>query len=164
MPVDSLVLRIDEIDDRLDSDSDKERSDKERSDKERSEGRNTRGERKIDTTLFILYDHVHKEYLVRGSRRGNFTPYSFVCSTMADVRSFVEWAICIHNRVSYTLMNYNDLPFHSIEITYDYLAEHYDERQNEVVGYDNCKLKFNDSFLNNYLRILRNVYNRYERA
>lgn len=135
MPIDSLVLRIDEI--------------------EATTGN-------IDTTLFIIYDAVNEEYLVRGSRRGNFTPYSFVSLTMDDMMSFVEWAIGIHNRVSYTLLNYNDLPFHSQAITYQYLCENYNIQCNEIVGYDNCKLKFRDRFLKNYLRLLRNIFNHYE--
>jgi len=137
MPVDSLVLRIDEI--------------------EKLSG-------KIDTTLFILYDHVNQEYLIRGSRRGIFYPYSFVCPALKDARNFVETTIGLHNRVCYNLMNYNDLPYDSAEITYEYLCERFDQVRNEVVAYDKYKLKYNDSYLNQYLSILRNTFNHYIRT
>lgn len=137
MSGDSLVLRIDEIE--TDSIS-------------------------VDTTLFIFYDHFEQAYMIRGSRRGNFTPYSFTCASQQDTSLFVEMAIGNHNRVSYTLVNYQDLPMDSGNIDYDYLMENFSRKYNEVVGYDGCKLKFHDSDLTRYLRILRVVANDYVSA
>lgn len=131
---DSLVLRIDEVE---------------------------KEDNKVDTTLYILYDHVNAEYLIRGSRRGAFNPYSFVCESQNDTCRFVESVVGIQNKVSYTLINYNDLPMDANEITYDYLDEEFDIRHNEVVGYDKLKLKYNDKFLNRYLRMIRVVFNHY---
>jgi len=132
--LDSLVLRVDEFD-------------------------NTN---RIDTTLFVFYDHSVREYVIRGSRRGEFAPYSFVCRTQKDTSLFIETAIGIHSKVSYTLINYKDLPFNSLDIDYDYLFVNFDPRYNEVIGYDKLKLKYNDSNLNRYLRILRVVFNHYD--
>lgn len=132
MSGDSLVLRIDEID-----------------------------SGKVDTTLFLFYDHFSGVYMIRGARRAAYTPYSFSCGSQKDTSLFVEMTIGKHNKVSYTLVNYPDLPRDSASIDYDYLIDNFNPRYNEVVGYDKCKLKFHDSDLNRYLRLLRVVCNDY---
>lgn len=116
---------------------------------------------KIDTTLYIFYDHSISMYCIRGSRRGEYNPYSFTCSSMKDVSMFVENIIGVHNLVSYTLLTYGDLPYNSNMIDFDYLEDNSDTKYNEIVGFDNVKLKYNDSFLRNYLRMIRVVYNEY---
>jgi len=122
---------------------------------------NDRDTHKIDTTLYIFYDHSTENYCIRGTRRGEYNPYSFTCVSSKDVSMFVENVIGLENRVSYTLLNYGDLPYESENIDYDYLEDCYDRKHNEIVGYDNMKLKYNDSFLRNYLRMMRVVYNNF---
>lgn len=133
MSGDSLVLRIDEID----------------------------ITKRVDTTLFIFYDHNSHQYMIRGSRRGDYSPYSFTCGSQKDTSLFVEMVVGKGSKVSYTLINYADLPLQSEDIDYDYLFDNFSPKYNELVGYDKCKLKFHDSDLNRYLRLLRVVSNDY---
>jgi hypothetical protein len=133
MSGDSMVLRIDEID----------------------------PTKRVDTTLFAFYDHITEQYMIRGSRRGEFTPYSFTCGSQRDTSLFVEMVVGKDSTVSYTLINYSNLPLLSEEIDYDYLCDNFSPKYNELVGYDKCKLKFHDSDLNRYLRLLRVVFNDY---
>ncbi len=115
----------------------------------------------IDTTLYVFYDHSTSMYCIRGSRRGNYNDYSFTCSSQRDVSMFIEYVIGTQNKISYTLLNYGDLPFDSYLFDFDYLEDNYDIKYNEVVGFDGLKLKYNDHFLKNYLRMIRVVYNEY---
>jgi len=135
MSVDTIVLKIEELE------------------------RDSPGE--IDTTLYIFYDHAISMYCIHGSRRGEYSPYSFTCSSDKDVSLFVENIIGNRNKVSYTLLTYKDLPYDSGTIDFYYLNHNVDNNRkyNEIVGFDNMKLKYNDRFLKNYLRMIRVVYN-----
>ena len=116
----------------------------------------------IDTTLYILYDTRTERYVIRGKRRSTNTcdskPYSFEVVSSRDLCDFIECVIDPLNRVSYTLYNYDNLNEHSDDITYEFLEE-YDNKEYEIVGYDNRKL--NRQELLKQLRILRSVFNYY---
>lgn len=117
---------------------------------------------RIDTTLYVFFDITTSQYAIRGSRRGSFYPYSFRCDSQKDVALFVETIIGSKNHVSYTLINYGDMPFDTNLIDFYYLSDNFDPERNEIIGYDRVKLKYNDSYLKRYLRILRVVFNDYE--
>jgi hypothetical protein len=117
---------------------------------------------KIDTTLYVFFDITTSEYAIRGSRRGSFYPYSFRCASQKDVSMFIENIIGLKNKVSYTLINYGDMPFDTNSIDFYYLSDNFDPEHNEIIGYDTLKLKYNDSYLKRYLRLLRVVFNYYE--
>ena len=138
MSVDTIVLKIEEIDDKVLN--------------------------RVDTTLYIFYDHVLSTYCIRGTRRGTYTPYSFTCNSSRDVCLFVENIIGPNNKVSYTLLTYHDLPYESDNINVDYLEYNFDRQNDEIVGYDNVKLKRNDCILRDYLRIIRVMYNNFVRV
>jgi hypothetical protein len=116
----------------------------------------------IDSVFYVFFDNLTQKYCIRGSRRGNFYPYSFTCDSQHDVSLFVEFSLCIRNRVSYTLINYGDLPFEVDSIDFNYLEENFDQKRNEIVGYDKLKLRRNDRNLRDQLRLLRVVYNEYD--
>jgi hypothetical protein len=117
---------------------------------------------KLDTSMFVLYDQVERQYIVRGARtetkKLNSVPYSFRCEQARDLADFISVAVCKENRMSYVLYNYKDLPLSTDDITYDMLygAEY---PSNEVAAYDN--MRYNRKTLLKYLGMLKNVFNYY---
>ena len=115
---------------------------------------------KTDTKLYILYDKSINRYIIRGSRqdtsRVKTCTYSFECEFAKDLVDFIDFLIDHSNTVSYILYNYDNLPALSNDITYEFLHDHGDAR-NEIAGYDNQKL--NKKVLVKNLRMLRNVFN-----
>jgi hypothetical protein len=116
----------------------------------------------IDTTVYILYDVNEGKYVVRGQRRCTPThqscTYSFDCEFAEDLVDFLRYLICKTNTVNEVLYNYDNLPYNSNEITYEFLKAH-DDRNYEISGYNGYKLKKNRLLRN--LRMLRNVFNYY---
>ena len=117
---------------------------------------------KIDTTVYVLYDKNEHHYVVRGQRRWSekvqSCTYSFNSESAQDVADFLQYIICKENTVNETLMNYDNLPGSSNDITYEFLQE-YCHNDYEVAGYDRQKLGRKRLLRN--LRMLRNVYNFY---
>jgi hypothetical protein len=115
---------------------------------------------KTDTSLYLLYDKSIHRYIIRGSRqdtsRVKTCTYSFECEFTKDLLDFIDFLIDESNTVSYILYNYDNLPALSNDITYDFLHDHGDAR-NEIAGYDNQLLKRKE--LVKYLRMLRNIFN-----
>ena len=125
----------------------------------------------IDNTLFILYDTQLEKYVIRGKRNDckkyNFLPYSFTCKNEKDIFEFINFSICSSNKLSIDLMNYDNLPYDSDDITFDFLIDNVD-RNYEIFAYDNVKI--NKKKRNNYfckknmiklLRMIKNVANEY---
>jgi len=115
-----------------------------------------------DTIMYLIYDKRHRQYIIRGSRRATsvteMLTYSFTCDSAQDLADFIEFAIDRHNRISYILYNYDNLPEFANEITYDFLQDN-DELTYEIAGYDDQRFSRNTLIRN--LKMLRNVYNRY---
>ena len=130
-PTDCLVLRIDEFD---------------------------RDSRKLDTSMYVLYDTNEEVYVIRGKRPDAWETYSFYCDTMHDTLDFVRTVICKENLWSYSLYNFNNLALDSDDITFGDL-EYSVRKEVEVAGYD--YQNYNKKTLKRMLRILRNVYNYY---
>ena len=118
--------------------------------------------KEIDTTVYVLYDKNEHHYVVRGKRRESENQpsysYSFNCEYAADLADFLQYIICKYNIVNETLMNYDNLPGISNDITYEFLQDYF-HLDYEVAGYDRQKL-VRKRLLKN-LRMLRNVYNYY---
>ena len=117
----------------------------------------------LDTTLFVLYDKNEEKYLIRGKRSsysGNEpNSYSFNCNYTSELNDFINLVICPKSRLSYTLLNYNDLPCNSENIDYDYLISLDDDKIYEVTGYDNQT--YNKKKFLRILRTLKYVFNYY---
>ena len=115
---------------------------------------------KIDTILYIFYDKSVERYIIRGSRAP--TPhiktcsYSFECESTRHLVDFIQFLIDPTNSSSIILYNYDNLPLTSNEVTFDFLSE-YDNLRNEISGYDNVILK--RKLLLKNLRMLRNIFN-----
>ena len=113
-----------------------------------------------DTTLYIFYDVSYRKYVIRGKRRetplNKSCTYSFECKFSEDLVDFIEFVIDKSNNVSYIMYNYDNLPFLSNDVTFEFLSDYADVVY-EISGYDNKKLKRRN--LLRYLIILRNVFN-----
>jgi hypothetical protein len=116
----------------------------------------------VDTTIYVLYDKNEYHYVLRGKRRETVNQtaytYSFNCESAQDLADFLQYIICKDNTVNETLMNYDNLPGSSNDITYDFLQDYF-HMDYEIAGYDRQKLGRKRLLKN--LRMLRNVYNFY---
>jgi hypothetical protein len=116
----------------------------------------------VDTTVYVLYDKNKHHYVVRGQRRCSekhqSCTYSFNCDYAEDLADFLQYIICKENTVNETLLNYDNLPGSSNDITYGFLEE-YCHADYELAGYDGQK--FGRKRLLRNLRMLRNIYNYY---
>jgi hypothetical protein len=116
----------------------------------------------LDHTVFILYDSMKRQYIIRGKRaslllgKQTSPTYSFVCDEPHNLVSFLTTIISKKNLWTYTLYNYDNLSEDSNNITYEFLKE-YECEQYELCGYDEAV--YNKKELSNYLNILRTVYN-----
>jgi hypothetical protein len=113
----------------------------------------------LDTTIFLLYDKKERQYVIRGKRavtkRYDSCDYSFVCNKINDLVDFLGFVICKQNFWTYVLYNYDNLPYDSNDITYDFLTDV--SSVYEISGYN--KQKYNKNKLLTNLRMLRNVFN-----
>ncbi len=113
----------------------------------------------LDTSIFVLYDKKEHEYVIRGKRRvterHDACDYSFVCEFAKDLADFISFVICKENLWTYVLYNYDNLPYDSNDITYDFLTDV--SPVYELGGYD--KQKYSRRKLLQNLRMLRNVFN-----
>jgi len=117
--------------------------------------------KELDTTLYILYDKKEHHFIVRGKRFSKKiypAVYSYNCEFAHELAKFITFVICMKNQWTYTLYNYDNLPYKSDEITYDFF-ERNDSREYELGAYD--RQKYNKKELLKNLRILRNVFNYY---
>ena len=118
--------------------------------------------RETDNTIYLLYDTLKREYVIRGIRTSSstteFDPYSFRCQQMKPVCDFLSLVIDNNNIVSYSMYNLNDLPLYSDDITHELLEESC-YKVNEIVGYDN--LHFNMKTLRKYVGIVSELFNPY---
>jgi len=116
----------------------------------------------IDTTLYILYDKKEHNYVIRGRRK--WTPkyksctYSFVCESTKVLADFIQYIFCSANKINETLYNYDNLPYSSKDVTFEFLQD-YDHSDYELTGYD--KQSFNRKNLIKKFQILRNISNYY---
>jgi hypothetical protein len=118
----------------------------------------------LDTTMFVLYDVIEKMYFVRGKRSDTSLlrqsiPYSFQCKGAENLADFISFTICVKNKWTYVLYNYDDLPNYSDEITYTYLKEMDNDSRYEIAGYD--KKNYCREHLVKSLKMLKNVFNTY---
>jgi len=120
------------------------------------------GTGKIDTTVYVIYDKRNHKYLIRGSRRlsSKYEPctYSYECQFAHELLDFIQYLICPNNKINEILYNYDNLPYNSSDITFDFLNENAYEDY-EISGYNDFTLKRRR--LLKVLRMLRNVFNNY---
>jgi hypothetical protein len=115
----------------------------------------------IINRLFISYDIEQESYVVYGKseRTGiDNEQYFFRSDRSADMYKFVEFIIGKYAYSSYTLYNYNNMPFDLEDVDYYFMEANMDIRY-EIAVYDEVILK-KKNFRKN-LHMLKNVYNFY---
>ena len=115
----------------------------------------------LDTTIYVLYDKMEHQFVVRGQRANDQIPsctFSFNCEFAEELADFITFVICKKNLWTYVLYNYDNLSYNSNDITYEFLDE-YDHGDYEIAGYNN--LTMNKKKLIRDLRMLKNISNYY---
>jgi hypothetical protein len=118
--------------------------------------------KELDTNIYILYDTKNNNYVIRGRRK--WTPYqqsctySFVCECEIELTNFLRYIICKNSNVNEILYNYNNFPWDSNNITFEFL-NNYEHSDYEISGYNNKKFK--KSRIIQHLQMLKNIYNVY---
>lgn len=115
----------------------------------------------IVNRLFISYDIENESYVVygKGSNVGiDNEQFFFRSDRSADLYKFVRFVIGKDSYSSYTLYNYNNMPFDLEEVDYYFMESNMDIRY-ELAAYDNMRLNKRDFRRN--LHVLKNVYNFY---
>jgi len=115
----------------------------------------------LDNTIYVLYDKKKQYFVVRGQRATNEMDscvFSFICKNVYDLANFLSFVVCTKNKWTYVLYNYDNLPYMSDNITYEFLKEH-DSKVYELSGYE--LRKYNRDELIGNLKMLKNVFNYY---
>jgi len=117
----------------------------------------------LDTTLFVLYDKNEETYLIRGKRsdtnESKSISYSFNCYYSKELNDFISFILCPESKLSYTLINYDDLPLDHENIDYHYLKNLDNNKLYEIVGYDNQE--YDKKKILNILKFLKYMFNYY---
>ena len=116
----------------------------------------------IANRLFISYDIEQQSYVVYGKSVRpvgiDNEQYFFRSDKSSDMYKFVRFIISKDSYSSYTLYNYNNMPFELEGGAYYVMEANMDIRY-ELAAYDNMRLK-NRDFRRN-LHMLKKVYNFY---
>jgi hypothetical protein len=115
----------------------------------------------IVNRLFLAYDVEQESYVVYGKseRTGiDNEQYFFRSDKSSDMYKFVKFVISKESYSSYTLYNYNNMPFDLEGVDYYFMEENMDIRY-ELAAYDNVQLAKKEFRKN--MHMLKNVYNFY---
>jgi hypothetical protein len=115
----------------------------------------------IVNRLFLAYDVEQESYVVYGKseRTGiDNEQYFFRSDKSSDMYKFVKFIISKESYSSYTLYNYNNMPFDLEGVDYYFMEENMDIRY-ELAAYDNVQLAKKEFRKN--MHMLKNVYNFY---
>jgi|694.fasta_scaffold59530_3 hypothetical protein len=115
----------------------------------------------IDNRLFIAYDSEQETYVVYGKCNAvavDCQPYFFRADRSCDMYKFVKFVIGKETVCSYTLYNYNNMPYDLEEVDYYFMEENMDIRY-DIATYDRVRLSKREFRKN--LKMLKNVYNFY---
>ena len=115
----------------------------------------------IVNRLFLAYDVEQESYVVYGKseRTGiDNEQYFFRSDKSSDMYKFVKFIISKESYSSYTLYNYNNMPFDLEGVDYYFMEENMDIRY-ELAAYDSVRLTKREFRKN--LHMLKNVYNFY---
>lgn len=116
---------------------------------------------KIIHRLFLSYDTEQESYVVYGRNLLSgidSEPYFFRADKSSDMYKLVKFVIGKNSYCSYTLYNYNNMPFDLEGVDYEFMETNMDIRY-ELAAYDHVHLKKKD--FRKQLRMLKNVYNFY---
>jgi len=115
----------------------------------------------VDAILYILYDKEEHRFILRGRRNNEnieFNSFSFQCDYAHELEPFIRFLIGKDNKVLTDLINYQELPMSSDDITFEYLEEN-DTKTNQLIAY--LPSNYKSKKIRSALRLLRDVYNRF---
>jgi len=125
-------------------------------------GKTTNLSNTIDNRLFIGWSEQNQEYFVRGKRQDtrstDYVPYNFKSKYTDDLYDLIEFFVGNEGiNKSIMIYNYNNIEEYKIPtLTYEFFESNMDKNY-EISGYDNVKLKRRE--LMKYLRLLKNIVN-----
>jgi hypothetical protein len=106
---------------------------------------------KIDTRLFVTYDFVEDTFVLYGKRENKieldtgriqtkFRPFFFRFTKKREIYNCIELIISRESNCSYTLYNYDNMPYNCDTVNYDDLADNMNFNY-ELVMYDDVKIR-----------------------
>jgi hypothetical protein len=121
----------------------------------------------IDTRLFVSYDFVEETYVLYGKRENitdtndghtatKFKPFFFRFGKKRDIYNCIEILISRESNCSYTMYNYDNMPYNCDTVTYDDLADNMNFNR-ELVVYDDVKIRRRK--LQPILSTIKNAFN-----
>jgi hypothetical protein len=104
----------------------------------------------VETRLFITYDFVAETFVVYGKRQDklnsrksvfvtNFVPFFYRFERARDAYQFAETIISKESECSYTVYNYDNMPYHCDTVNYYDLESNMNENY-VLVSYDNVRM------------------------
>ena len=115
----------------------------------------------LKSRLFVSYDIEQESYVVYGKSIRlaiDNLPYFFRANKATDMYKFVKFVLGSESNISFTLYNYNNMPFDLEAVDYEFMEANMDIRY-EIAMYDFVRIS-KKSF-KQHLRMLKNVYNFY---
>ena len=105
----------------------------------------------IDTRLFVTYDFVEDTFVLYGKRENKidqdtgrlqtkFRPFFFRFAKKREIYNCIELLISRESNCSYTLYNYDNMPYNCDTVNYDDLADNMNFNY-ELVIYDDVKIR-----------------------
>ena len=113
----------------------------------------------ITNRLFVSYDEAQESYVVYGKRVSltqDFEQYFFRADKSAEMYHFFKLVVGSTANSSYTLYNYNNMPFDLEGVDYFFMETNMNIEY-ELAAYDHMTLK--KKKFTEMLHVLKNLYN-----
>lgn len=122
---------------------------------------------KVESRLFITYDFVAETFVVYGKRQDkmnskktvfvtNYVPFFFRFERAKEAYQFAETIISNQSECSYTVYNYDNMPYDCGTVNYYDLESNMNENY-VIVSYDNAKM--NPRTFAPLFKMVRNAFN-----
>ena len=150
---DCLVLRIEEIDNDYEVNSDDE-----------SVSDSDDSKHDVINTVYIIYDSIKEQYFICGKNKNNecvkYISYHFYCSKIKHLLNYIS--LTITNKTNISLYNLNNLPDSCDDLNY-YFLDKMSTETHKLIDYDDI-MDINDKSeidLKNLLKMMKHVKNDY---
>jgi hypothetical protein len=113
----------------------------------------------VTNRLFVSYDVEQESYVVYGRRQSStleFEQFFFRADRSKDMYKFFKFVVGHKSKISYTLFNFNNMPF-DLEGADYYFMENNMEIAYEIAAYDRMILK--KKRFREMMHMLKKVYN-----
>ena len=114
----------------------------------------------IDSTCYVVYDDMEKEYFVCGSRVSDehnkmFGEYHFYCKSRSVLLNFLSFVFKTgESNINYGIYNYTNIFDKTERVDYQFLNEHR-EYENEIALYE--EMPYRRSKMNDLLKMIKYV-------